>query len=147
MAQFESGNVGLAHHFVISVHLSTEPYIVKNKKAPHSVSHTARGARLEEEGQHSPCVCGFFTSISRKLSGTLYISSICNKRKESGKPGSRRSPFGEIEFASKGSLRSAVDHLVYGAHRISCCERTGTGSSLRKTAKPLDETNVTLLEL
>ena len=26
---------------------------------------------------HAPCVCGFLTSISRKLSGTLYISSIC----------------------------------------------------------------------
>lgn len=28
--------------------------------------------------QRSPCVCGFLTSISKKLSGTLYISSICN---------------------------------------------------------------------
>ena len=40
-------------------------------------------SRAKLRSTNSPWVCGFLTSISRKLSGTLYISSIWVKKMKS----------------------------------------------------------------
>jgi len=52
------------------------------------------------------CVCGFRTSISRKLSGTLYISSIVCSRPE------RR-------LSSKAVLRAKGDTAVIVVYEVS----------------------------
>ena len=93
MTELKSGNVGLselmsrmvssllkgstylADYLVVSEHLSPKSWGENNLRAE------SRTELLGLDG--TPCVCGFLTSISKKLSGTLYISSICTDRGKS----------------------------------------------------------------
>lgn len=65
----------LAHDLVVGIHLPPETCrrAALHVQCSSCLQHTAKP-------RCSPCVWGLRTSISRKLSGTLYISSICSHR-------------------------------------------------------------------
>jgi hypothetical protein len=65
--------IHLARDLIIRIHLTPITWRSGDGGGQTNPERAQKGAQSDG---FLPCVCGFFTSISRKLSGTLYISSI-----------------------------------------------------------------------